>query len=131
MKKINLRHVLFIPLLLIFASTYSQEKAAMSAADRAAKMTDWMKSTLQLTDSQLSQVQAINEKYANKKDDLMKNTTQSKKDKMDAMKADESARDEELKGVLTPDQFKTYQAKKDEMKKNMKEKMKEKKAPTK
>lgn len=128
MKKINLRYLLFLPLLLIFASLRAQDKASMpTPEERATKMTDWMKSTLQLNDTQLSQVQAINLKYANKRQDMM-NNSQSKKDKMDAWKADETAKDAELKGVLTDDQYKTYLAKKDEMKKNMKDKMKEKKA---
>ena len=128
MKQINLRYLLFLPLLLIFANLRAQDKSTMpTAEERATKMTDWMKSTLQLNDTQLSQVQAINLKYANKRQDMM-NNSQSKKEKTDAWKADEAAKDAELKGVLTDDQYKTYQTKKEEMKKEMKEKMKEKKA---
>jgi hypothetical protein len=127
MRQINLRYLLFLPLMLIFANLRAQDKSAMpSAEERATKMTDWMKSTLQLNDTQLSQVQAINLKYANKRQEMM-NNAQGKKDK-DAWKADEAAKDAELKGVLTDDQYKTYQTKKEEMKKEMKEKMKEKKA---
>ena len=53
-------------------------------------------------------------------------TTLTKDQKMEALKSDDAARDGELQKVFTEDQFKTYQAKKKEVKKMTKEKMKSK-----
>jgi hypothetical protein len=46
---------------------------------------------------------------------------------MTTLKNYDASKDKELKDVLTGDQFQTYLAKKDEMKKKFKEKMKAKK----
>ncbi|MDH7463093.1 hypothetical protein QEG73_17485 [Chitinophagaceae bacterium 26-R-25] len=98
-----------------------------TASERATKTTNWMKSNLKLTDDQVSKVQDINLKYANKMDEL-KNSTDTKKQKMATMKSDESAKDAELKTVLNDSQYQSWLQKKEEMKKEMKEKMKEKKS---
>ena len=103
----------------------SQEQ--MSASTRAAKLTDWMKTNLTLNESQVSQVEAINLKYANKADELRANSSLTKNQKVDALKVDNKARDEEFKKILTEEQYKTYQSKKGEVKKMAKEKAKMKK----
>ena len=118
--------LVFMPFFLM-QGLNAQEHQMPPAADRAAKFTEWMKSTLKLTDDQVAKVQVINLKYANKTDELMK-AAQSKDDKKKAMKSQEEARDAELKGVLTDSQYQTYLAKKKEMKKNAKQAMKEKKS---
>jgi len=127
MKKIAMLSFLLVPLLTLVLRVSAQDHPTMTPEDKAAKVTDWMKTNLKLTDDQVSKVQPINLKYAQKWAD-MKNGTEDKKAKMDAMKADEAAKDAELKAVLTPEQFSTWQTKKDEMKKQMMEKMKEKKS---
>src|SRR5215475_9013832 len=106
-------------LLALFTNVYAQK---MTAEEQATKMTDWMKTNLKLTDAQVPQVQVINLKYANKMNETG-NSTLSKQEKMSSMKADVSFKDSEMKGVLTADQYKAYQAKKEQMKKEMKEKM--------
>ena len=100
------------------------DKQMPSAETRAAKMTDWMKTNLNLTGDQLTQVQALNMKYAVKMDSL-RNSSQAKEDKFAAMKSDEAARDAELKGILTDEQYKAYEEKRQEMKEKYKEKAKE------
>jgi len=115
-----------IACLFLFANSYSQEKEIPPAADRAAKLTEWMKTNLQLTAEQVSPVQEINLKYANKMDDLRK-SSQGRRAKMQTLKSDNKAKDAELKKILTADQFKTYLAKKEEIKKKFKEEMKERK----
>jgi hypothetical protein len=85
-----------------------------------------MKTNLQLTAEQAAPVQEINLKYANKMDDLRK-SSQGRRAKMQTLKSDNKAKDAELKKILTADQFKTYLAKKDEIKKKFKEEMKERK----
>ncbi|HVY75383.1 MAG TPA: hypothetical protein VG890_11170 [Puia sp.] len=120
---------IFKPLLLLtglvlLMSVGRTQNDMPGAADRAAKMTDWMKTNLKLNDSQVQQVQDINLKYANKMDEL-KASTAARRQKMQTMKSDAAAKDAELKAVLTDDQYKAYSAKKKEMTKEAKEKMKE------
>lgn len=126
MKKIAMFSFLLIPLFTLMLGAYGQEKAMPSAEERATKLTNWMKTNLKLTDDQVTKIQPINLKYANKMNEL-KASTQDKNVKMQAMKADDAAKDSELKAILTPDQYSTYQSKKEELKKEMSEKMKEKK----
>ena len=124
--KIITRGFLVATLLAVFTTAYAQK---MTAEEQANKMTDWMKTNLKLTDDQVAKVQAINLKYANKMHEA-KNSTQSKEDKKSSIKADAAAKDAEMKGVLTADQYKGYQTKKEEMKKEMKGKMMAKKKTT-
>lgn len=107
-------------LLLLSISVSAQQKEMSPPSDRAAGLTDWMKTTLQLTDEQLPMVQEINLKYANKNEDL-RNSTLSKKQKLQTLKSNEHGRDAELKQVLTDSQYKTYTTKKHEVKEKMKE----------
>jgi len=85
-----------------------------------------MKTNLQLNDDQATQVQTINLKYANKTQGLQTQSL-SRKQKMQTLKENDKAKDAELKTVLTHDQYNSYQAKKDEVRKQMKERMREKK----
>ncbi len=125
--KMNRRFFIsLITYLFLFVNSYSQEKEIPPAPDRAAKLTEWMKTNLQLTAEQVSPVQEINLKYANKMDDLRK-SSQGRRAKMQTLKSDNKAKDAELKKILTADQFKTYLAKKEEIKKKFKEEMKERK----
>jgi Spy/CpxP family protein refolding chaperone len=111
---------------LMLVNAHSQQKSAGTPEQRAEKLTGWMKTNLQLNDNQATQVHDINFKYANKNEQL-KNSTASKRQKLQTLKADDQAKDAELKAILTPEQFTTYQTKKEELKKEMKKKMKEKK----
>jgi hypothetical protein len=85
-----------------------------------------MKTNLQLSDSQVSQVHDINLKYA-KKTQGLQTTTLSRKEKMQVLKDNDKAKDAELKNVLSADQYNAYQVKKDEIRKQMKEKMRDRK----
>ncbi|PWT74481.1 MAG: hypothetical protein C5B59_11115 [Bacteroidetes bacterium] len=96
---------------------------AQSAADRAAKTTDWMKSNLKLSDDQVQKVTDINLRYAKTMDSLAQ-STKTKEAKMDEFRKCNKMKDDDLKSVLNEDQFKEYLAKKDEMKKKLKEEMK-------
>ena len=125
MKKVAITMLVSIFFLAGINQVNSQEQ--MSASTRAAKLTDWMKTNLTLNESQVSQVEAINLKYANKADELRANSSLTKNQKVDALKVDNKARDEEFKKILTEEQYKTYQSKKGEVKKMAKEKAKMKK----
>src|SRR5882672_2392213 len=126
MKKKIVYGLLMSALLLLFINAHSQDKMKANPEDVAKKETEWMKTNLKLTDDQTSQAQAINLKYCNKMHD-MQGGSLTKQQKMEAIKTDQQAKDAEMKNVLSADQYKSYEAKKTEMKKQMKEKMKEKK----
>ena len=127
MKKRFLYVVALVISLFLSGSGRSQEKSIPPAAERAEKLTEWMKTNLQLTPEQVPTVQQINLKYANKVDEV-RNSSQGKMGKMKALKKDNKAKDAELKNVFTADQFKTYQSKKEEIQKKAKEEMKERKS---
>ena len=116
--------ILLAAVLLWLSPAHAQEKQKMSAEQRAAKITEWMKTNLKLSDEQLTKVDEINKRYAMKVDDIRKSTP-DKKEKKSSMKALDKDKDGELKAVLSDDQFKSYLAKKEEMKEEMKQKKKE------
>ncbi len=116
--------ILFVFLLITVVTGRAQDKSIPPAADRAAKLTEWMKTNLQLTDEQLPKIQDINLKYANKADEL-RSMSGGKRQKLQKLKSDGHAKDGELKTVLTQDQYKIYESKKAELQKQFKEKAKE------
>ena len=119
--------ILFAVFSVGFCSTIrSQETQSFSAEKYAAKLNDWMKTNLQLTSEQIPKVEEINLKYA-KRLEALKAKTIPRRQKLDILKADDKDKEKELKEIFTADQFKTYQAKKNEIKKQMKENIKKKK----
>ena len=125
--KSNLSQLIML-LLFVLANTsiYSQQKDIPSAAERATKLTDWMKTNLQLTNDQVPKAQDINIKYANKMEEL-KNGAPGKQQKLLTLKDNDVAKDAELKQVFTDSQYKTYMTKKEELKKKMKQELKKEK----
>jgi hypothetical protein len=126
MKETLLNSFLLITFLFAFNFIYAQKKTSSTPEERAGKLTEWMKTNLQLSDSQVSQVRDINLKYA-KKTQGLQTTTLSRNEKMHILKDNDKTRDAELKNIFTADQYSTYQSKKDEFRKQMKEKMRDKK----
>ena len=123
----NLVPALLVIFVLGSADTIAQEqdKEPMPPDERAAKLTDWMKTNLQLTAEQEKPVQEINLKYAIKTEEL-RNTDEPRKEKFKKIKGYNEEKDKELKKVFTEDQFKLYLAKKEEVKEEFKAKAKEK-----
>jgi len=126
MKRVSVSAYLLTGLLFVVHIIYAQKKTSSTPEQRASKLTEWMKTNLQLNDDQATQVQTINLKYANKTQGLQTQSL-SRKQKMQTLKENDKAKDAELKTVLTHDQYNSYQAKKDEVRKQMKERMREKK----
>jgi hypothetical protein len=120
MKRILVNSFLLVGLLFTFYIAYAQKKTSSTPEERASKLTEWMKTNLQLNDDQVTQVQNINLKYANKTQGLQ-TQSMSRNEKMQTLKANDKAKDAELKNIFTADQYNTYQAKKDEVRKQMKE----------
>ena len=125
--KAILVNVLFL-ITFLFAGNviWGQKKTSSTPEERATKLTEWMKTNLQLSGDQVTQVQTLNLKYANKTQELQTQSL-SRKQKMQILKDNDKAKDAELKNVLTTDQYNNYQAKKEEIRKQMKERMREKK----
>jgi len=126
MKKILVCACILTTLLVTVNIIWAQKKTSSTPEERATKLTEWMKTNLQLNNDQATQVQNINLKYANKTQGLQ-TQSMSRKQKMQTLKDNDKAKDAELKNVLTADQYSAYQAKKDEIRKQMKERMREKK----
>lgn len=127
MKKLLCQLTMLLLFSFITTSLYSQQKDIPSASERATKLTEWMKTNLQLTDEQVPKVQDINMKYANKMEEL-KNNVAGKRQKLLTLKENEKAKDAELKQVFADNQYKTYLTKKEELKKQLKQELKERKA---
>ena len=83
-------------------------------AERAAAQTAMMTTTLGLTDAESAKVAPINLKYAEKLEPIIKGSTPSLVKMVDA-RAVEQQKETELKAVLTPDQFTTFEATKKDM----------------
>ena len=122
MKK-NIFTCSFVIAALLFSIGVSAQKMG-DAAERSAKLTEWMRINLNLTDEQLPPVRDINLKYA-KKMDALKTNSLPKSEKMKQIEDNDKAKDKELKGVLTGSQFQTYLSKKQEIKKKFKENLKQ------
>jgi hypothetical protein len=82
-----------------------------------------MKTNLNLTPEQEEAAQSINLKYANLNEEL-KNNNQSRLQKAKTLKANDQAKDKELKELLNDEQFKAYLSKKDEVKEKLREEAK-------
>lgn len=92
---------------------------------RAQFQTGMMKSKLKLDAAQESKVQAINLTYARKMQTIIK-SDDGRFSKMKQARSLQEAKDQELKNVFTPAQFKQYKDFEEEMKAKLKEKVKEK-----
>ena len=118
-----------IALLVMIANVSAQASEQLKNStpeQRAQKITDWMKTNLQLTDEQAMSVHAINLKYANENESL-KEDTSDRRAKYKKLKNTQEAKDQELKGALTAEQFNTYLSKKKELQQKMREEVKERK----
>jgi len=95
--------------------------------ERATAQTMMMKSKLDLTEAQTPKLAAINQKYAEKMEPVIKGS-EGPFMKMRAVKDIESQKEAELKKVLTPEQFQKFLAGKDEMREHLIDRIKEQRA---
>ena len=98
---------------LCFSTGFAQQPG-MSAEDRAKRQTDMMKTELKLTPDQETKVYAINLKYSEKMHDAREIADTSARRK--SLESLNKQKDTDLKGILTPDQFKSYQKLLEDMK---------------
>jgi len=106
---------------LVVALLASQASAAdldalkdTTPAERAKAQTAMMKAKLGLTEAEAAKVGPINLKYAERMEPIIKGSEGPLK-RMEAVHAVEQAKEAELKGVLTADQFTKFEANKQEM----------------
>jgi excinuclease UvrABC ATPase subunit len=95
--------------------------------DRAKMQTQMMKTKLNLDSLTGLKVYDINLKAAQKMEPVLKGDS-GKLAMFRQMKSIDADKDKEFKAVLSPAQYKAYEAAKEEMKEKMKEKMQERKA---
>ncbi len=92
------------------------------AKERAKELTKKMKEKLQLTGDQEDKVKEINLRAAEAVDRAVTVPGAGRYDRYQAVRAAQTQRDNELKGVLTHNQFATYKRLKDELKDTVKAK---------
>lgn len=93
--------------------------------ERATLQTDWMKNNLSLDAKAAEAVSAINLKYAKETQALM-DSGEPKLGKMMTFRRNSDAKDAELRGLLTPQQYGQYEQKKTQMEEMVKQKVMEK-----
>ena len=95
-----------------------EERTALTPEERATKWTEWMKTELSITAEQEPKVHAINLKYAQQTESVRAQGG-SRRSKFKDVKSIDDAKDEELKAILSPEQFERYRAKKQDMRKKV------------
>ena len=122
--------------ILVFAITgmgnfaYSQENldefmTETTPEERAQFQTDYMKESLSLKGDQETKVHDINIKYAEKIQEVYEAPT-SNEQKVKSMKRINGEKEAELKLILKPDQYATYEKNKAAMKEKIRERIQEK-----
>jgi len=130
MKRIDTAWLLSATALLLLAlsspaSAQLEKLKNTTPEERAKAQTAMMKTKLELTPEQTAKVAAINEKYAQKMEPILKGDDRPLM-QMRKVKQITDAKEGELKQVLSPEQFDKYLASKEEMREKVMEKMQEK-----
>jgi hypothetical protein len=117
----TLRSLVIALCLLVGAAAFAGELDALkdtTPEQRAKAQTAMMKAKLGLTNEQVSKIGALNLKYAEKMDPIIKGTEGSFMKARDVRNVEEQ-KEAEMKGLLSPDQFQKFQAMKDEMRQHL------------
>ena len=107
--------------LLLFAhAAHAQfgDLAKATPQQRATAQTDFMKSKLGLSEAQLEKVSALNLEYAKKFDPILKGSD-GRFSKIRQVRALEAEKEAQLKGLISAEQFKTFEASRSEMRKQV------------
>jgi hypothetical protein len=115
------RSLLIAACLLIAGTVFAGELDALkntSPAQRAKAQTAMMKEKLGLSEEQVAKVGALNLKYAEKMDPIIKGTEGTFMKARDARNV-EQQKEDELKALLSPDQFQKFLAGKEEMREHL------------
>jgi len=117
----TVRGLLIALCLLAGATAFGGELDALkntTPEQRAQAQTAMMKAKLGLTDEQVSKIGALNLKYAEQMDPIIKGSEGPFMKARDARNV-EDQKEAELKGLLSPDQFQKFQTMKEEMREKL------------
>lgn len=89
-------------------SVVAQEAPKKTPEQHANEMTDRMKTELALSEDQTKKVQDINLRFTAKQAEIRNNSSLTKEQKQQEMKAAKDAHKEQLKNVLTEEQMKKW-----------------------
>lgn len=109
------------------AMAQMEELKNSTPKERADMQTQWMQTNLSLDTKVGAQVAKLNLKYANELQTVIDSNSPPIK-KLMSFRQSSAAKDTELKALLTPAQYATYEQKKSEMEAMIKERLKEKHA---
>jgi hypothetical protein len=115
------RSLLIAACLLIAGTVFAGELDALkntSPAQRAKAQTAMMKEKLGLSEEQVAKVGALSLKYVEKMDPIIKGTEGTFMKARDARNV-EQQKEDELKALLSPDQFQKFLAGKEEMREHL------------
>ncbi|HEY4111958.1 hypothetical protein [Puia sp.] len=120
----KIRLTLAAVLLVLALGTKAQPAdSTRTSQGRAAALTEKMKTELSLTDDQYPQVQAINQKYVQRNQEIWTGAD-GRFAKFKALKSSQKDKDKEMKAILDKDQYKKYETMKEEMKAKAREEYK-------
>ena len=117
-----MKQIILISTFLIFfgGKMFAQDvETKLSPEERARFQTEWMKQNLSLSEDQLTQIEPLNLKYAQKMEEVK--AISGKIGKLKKAKAIMDEKDGQLKKILTKDQFNVYLEKREEIRDKMKE----------
>jgi len=112
-------------LLIVVAAGAQNEMEKLKSStpeERARLQTEMMKTKLGLTPDQTPKVAAINQKYAQRMEPIIKGQ-EGPLMRLRQMREVGQAKEAELKGVLSPEQFQKYLAEKQEMREKFEDKL--------
>ena len=117
--------VAVMSLLIVVAAGAQNEMEKLKSStpeERARLQTEMMKTKLGLTPDQTPKVAAINQKYAQRMEPIIKGQ-EGPLMRLRQMREVGQAKEAELKGVLSPEQFQKYLAEKQEMREKFEDKL--------
>ncbi len=128
--------ILFLALVVSIGSVFAQQEKAkgqgkgkgkeknqnLTPEEKATKITNRLKTELSLTDEQVPKVNAVTLTRVKQATEAKTKTAEDKKAFGQQRKTIFQSWETEMKTILTPEQFATYQTKKDAQKKKMEEK---------
>jgi hypothetical protein len=106
--------------MLLWTGGFAQASSATTVQlktpeQRAERITNWMNKKLTLTADQKSKIYDVNLKYAKLNQETRANDANDKKTLHQELKTSEKEREDEFKGILTAEQFQTFQTAKQEL----------------
>jgi len=114
-----------LSLLIVVAAGAQNEMEKLKSStpeERARLQTEMMKTKLALTTDQTPKVAAINQKYAQRMEPIIKGQ-EGPLMRLRQMREVGQAKEADLKGVLSPEQFQKYLAEKQEMREKFEDKL--------